>query len=91
MSLHESDLDPLTKGVNLMKRNKPMKGTRKMTQLQLALAELKTAKHAGSEAATLEDWVKDCLIPQLNATKKKVILYVRGTQGSTTGTGFYPK
>ncbi len=58
-----------------MKRNKTMKGTRKMTPLQLALAELKTAKHVGSEAATLEDWVKDYLIPQLNATKKKVIVY----------------
>jgi hypothetical protein len=58
-----------------MKCKKSIYGIGKMTPRQLALAELKTSKHVDNPAMTLEDFINNHLIPQLNATKKKVIFY----------------
>ena len=46
-----------------------------MTPRQLALAELKTAKRMKNRAMTIEDFIKNDLLPRLNATKKKIICH----------------
>ena len=56
-----------------MKSKKVMEYTRKLTPRQLALVELKMPERP-SGPITLTDFIKNYLIPRMDAKKRKVVL-----------------
>jgi hypothetical protein len=57
-----------------MKRKKAMEYTKKLTPRELALAELKTRERRPDRPITLTDFINNCLIPRLDAKKRRVIV-----------------
>jgi hypothetical protein len=56
-----------------MKKRKSNIARKKLTPLQLAKAELKGQRRPKNERITIEDYIKNRLLPQLSATKKEII------------------